>query len=393
MIDRIKKKNAGLPLVFALLAATGGIAHADGWTIGDEQSNLHIGGALRARYDYDFSSTPTTSKVSLDTAILNLTYKSPTVIGNLQWRCYEYYGHVCDANFPVDAWVGYKFGDKHQVQVGLNPISFGLGQYWGNTFYLGLGNVLGLEDAHDLGVKYSYANGPVDAQVAFYPRDGGNYTGQSRDSKRFTVNLVNADPYVPNGTQTSERNMLIGRVAYKFKHSDTASTEVGVSGWTSEVHNNANGENGSRKALAIHTKNSWNNWNLQLLAANQKIDTKNPGNGNLVSMGGFDGSFNVAAKGNVYVADLSYNVDGKFGDVSSIKPYLNYSTFRKSESGFNPSTRIIPGVSFNYQKLSIYAEMHYGKHDQYVGEANGLGAGTGPDGWVRRFYLNAAYYF
>ena len=384
-----KKKAAVLPLLFAGLTGMSNTVHADGWDVG----NLHIGGALRARYDYDFSSTPTTSKASLDTVILNLNYKSSTFIGNLQWRCYEYYGHVCDANFPVDAWVGYQFGPQHKLQAGLNPVSFGLGQYWGNTFYLGIGNVLGLEDVHDLGLKYSYNNGPWEAQVGFYPRDGGNYTGQSKDAKRFTVNLVDADNYIPNGTNTKERNILIGRVAYKFKHSDKASTEIGVSGWGSQVHNNANGQDGSRKAWAIHGKGNWDKVALQLQAAHVDIDTKTPGNRDLVTLGGFDGSFNVATKGNVYVADLSYAVDGKWGDVTDVKPYINYSTFRKSNSAFNTSTRIIPGVSFNFQKLSVYAEMHYGKHDQYVGEANGLGAGSGADNWVKRFYVNAAYYF
>jgi hypothetical protein len=37
--------------------------------------------------------------------------------------------------------------------------------------------------------------------------------------------------------------------------------------------------------------------------------------------------------------------------------YLNYSSYRKEQDGFKDSTRFIPGIAFNYQKLTVQAEL------------------------------------
>ncbi len=162
-----------------------------------EEGQLKVSGTVRAKYVYDFDSEPSTSKFSFNDAVLWLDYNSPKWIGRLDYRVYEYYGRLGDANWLTDAWMGYKINDNSKIIAGLNPVPFGLGRFWGNTYYLGIANSAGWEDVHNLGVKYDFNDGINEAQLAFYPTDGGTYRGKSKDSSRFSINPVNADDSVP----------------------------------------------------------------------------------------------------------------------------------------------------------------------------------------------------
>ena len=420
------------PLHLALLGfcAVATTANADGWTFGDPQTGqLHIGGAVRMRYDYvDYptggcGTGATTAQVcdptagfsglDFDTLRFETKYTSPTWNGYVQYRwygggaraggydAYNGYKHLGDFHTLVDAWAGYKFNASHQLQVGLQPIPFGVGKDWGNTFYLGIANPLGLEDVHNLGAKYTYEGNGLNIQAGYFPRDGGTYHG--KDSKyggggdRYTVNFDKGYGVTDN----EEKDMIIGKVAYTFKHAEKSSTEVGLSGWRSKIENKMTQQDGHRTAWMVHAKSQFDK--LGLMAQAGKLDISQEAlattgaAAGTVYVGGFDGSFRIAPKGNIYVAEVNYAVDGNWGYISGVMPYINYSTYKKSNSAFADSTRIIPGVQFSFGKLYVYAEMHYGKNDPYVGQSydSALAEGGGVDRnkWQKAFYMNIGYYF
>ncbi|MBW3009734.1 hypothetical protein JGX49_16740 [Acinetobacter baumannii] len=60
---------------------------------------------------------------------------------------------------------------------------------------------------------------------------------------------------------------------------------------------------------------------------------------------------------------------------------------------FADSTRFIPGIAFNYQKLTVQAELLMGKHDPYLGDSEGLAAGGSNDKWNKKAFVIFAYYF
>ena len=127
----------------------------------------------------------------------------------------------------------------------------------------------------------------------------------------------------------------------------------------------------------------------------QDMQPSNPGSDQLVTFGSFDATFNVAAKGNLYVADLSYDIAGKYGWFSGIKLYGDYSGFDKSEPDFDDSQRFIVGTSFSLKDLWIAVEWLHGKNDNYIGASNftqSLGAG-GSNQWENQLYANIGYYF
>ncbi|HJO63922.1 MAG TPA: hypothetical protein QF469_01160 [Sphingomonas sanguinis] len=63
-------------------------------------------------------------------------------------------------------------------------------RYWGSSWYDSLGFVYGLEEVYKTGI------------------------GNSRDSARHSVNIVQGDSYLPFASRNAERNMVIGKARY-----------------------------------------------------------------------------------------------------------------------------------------------------------------------------------
>lgn len=378
-----------LPLLAAIALPAGAVAIND---------NLDIGGAVRARIDYDPDRD--LEKLSFDTAFLTTSYNSDSWIGAAKYRFYgdaypyEYTGKVGDISFAEYAWIGYKFDESRQVQIGLNKIPFGLQPYFGSTFFESLGNVIGLEDIQNVGAKYIQQHDDWNLQLGYYLHPADQGEGTSRGGRTYATSVATGDDYVTDGSDNHERDILVGRLARDIKLGAWQS-EIGASLLTSSLENQDTHDSGRRNALAVHYLGKNGPWGVQLQATRQEMTPENPGSDELVSFGSFDGTFNVAAKGELYVTDLSYELPGTFGWFSGVKVYGNYSLFDKDESDFENSQRFILGTSFSLKDLWIAVEWLHGKHDPYIGGGSytqSLGAG-GSDRWENQLYTNIGYYF
>lgn len=362
--------------------------------------NLDIGGAVRTRWDYDPDRN--IQKFNFDTLILTAEYTSSTWIGAAKYRFYgkaypyQYTDNVGDISFPEYAWLGYKFDEDQQVQVGLNQVPFGLQPYFGSTFFETLGNAIGLEDIEYVGTKYIQQSGDWNLQFGYYLRPAWQGRGTSKGGKTYSPVVAEADEFVVDGNRNKERDLFAGRLAYSLNLGDWKS-EIGISAMTSSVENLDTRNDGRRNAVALHYLGENGPWGVQLLASRQQISARNPGTDKVVSFGAYDGTFNVAAAGNFYVGDLSYNIPGSYLDgwLSGIKLYGNYSLFDKSARDFNDSQRFILGMSFSVKALWIAVEWLHGKNDLYVGGsdyAQSLGTG-GSNRWENQLFTNIGYYF
>ncbi|NMF96923.1 hypothetical protein GPA27_05925 [Aromatoleum toluolicum] len=392
----IRKPALPAALVGLLIALGNGHAQA-----AEGDGELKIGGALRARYDYSFDNDPNISKLSFDTFRIDVNYDSSTLFGSAQYRFYggahpyDYTDQIGRINFPSWAWLGYKVGQDTRLVAGINQVPFGLLPYVSSTFYQSLVNAIGLEDVHNLGAKVQQKFGPLDVQVGFYPKDGGDWTGTSRDGNRYSVNVVKADSYVTGGSDNKERNLFVGRVAYKLEHGKDASSELGVSALRSTLHNEDTDDDGTRKAYAVHYGGKFGALGVLAELGRQNMSPRNPsavGN-DTVTFGAYDGSFNVASKSRFYSAEVNYALPWTFGPVSNITPYLNYSVVTKDKSGYKDSQRIIAGAHFSAGPLFIYTEMRWGRNDPYTGDYVSGAAAGGEDKWKKAFYANIGYYF
>jgi len=361
--------------------------------------NLDLGGAVRVRVDEDASRS--IHQFGLDTVMLSAKYDSDSWIGAARYRFYgkdypfQYTRRFGDINFAEYAWVGYKFDDKKQLQVGLNQVPFGLQPYFSDTFYETLGNVIGLEDLWELGAKYVQDIDDWNLQLGYYVRPAWPGQGTSHGST-YSIVVTPADSSVDGGSHNEEQELAIGRLARKVQAGNWKG-EVGASMLTSTLRNRDTGRDGRRNAYAVHAMANNGPWSVKLQYTRQQMSPKNLGDDKTVTFGGYDGTFNVAGRGNLYLAGLGYSIPGSYmgGWITGVKVYGSYSLYDKSEKNFDSSQRFILGTSFSLKSLWIAVEWLNGRNDPYIGGSNyaqSLGSG-GIHSWKGQFYMNIGYYF
>jgi hypothetical protein len=358
-----------------------------------------INGAVRLRVDHD--DTRGIHEFGVDTVMLGAKYNSDTWIGAARYRFYgkdypfQYTRRFGEVNFAEYAWVGYRIDPKRHVEVGLNQVPFGVQSLFGDTFYESLGNPSALEDLFEVGGKYVQQLDGWNLQTGYYARPAWSGQGTSRGST-YSIVITPADPWVAGGTRNVERNMFAGRVARDLDVGGW-NGEAGVSLLTSTLHNLDTRRDGRRLVYGLHYAGNSGPWGAKLQYARQLMTPQNPDGSQVVTVGGYDGTFNLASRGNLYSINGSYDVPGSYlgGWVKDIKLYSNYSLYQKSNPQFRNTQRWITGASFSLKFLSIYVEWLEGRNDPYLGGsdyAQSLAAG-GIDRWRGQLYMNIGYYF
>ncbi|WP_455597926.1 hypothetical protein [Acinetobacter pecorum] len=339
-----------------------------GLSIGDAKTatgELSVSGFVRAKYQ-DKSWTDNDHKLTFDAARINVDYKSPKLFGHIEYRCYQF-DKLCDFSTLVDAYAGYNFNAQQLIQAGIQAVPFGPGRFWESNYYGGVMTQIGLEDVHNLGIKYQgkFATG-TQLELGYFPGDGGSYSGPySEDASRYTTNFVKPE----NGsiTHLDETDMFIVRVKQDITSlPEGVSSNIGASYWSSDIDNKTFGTTGDRQAWAVFGNLNYNNLELMATVGRNQVDNADPVTPKASLMGSFDDNFMVANEGMFYTVDLAYSFKdvGKF---KKIQPHFMYSQYDKSESGFKDSTRHILGVSAYYNNLLFVADYIIGKNDFLIG--------------------------
>lgn len=374
-------------------------------------SPLTLGGAIRFNYvykswQYDYKS----GFFGLDTARLDVNYDDGTLLGSAQYRYNNfpkgqggYWQH-----FLQHGWIGMRFADKSTLQAGVVKNLFGLQPFASNNYYESMAFYTGFEDKYDLGVTYASRPGPIEWKLGFYPRDGGSYGG-GRDtagaSNRYSYNIVADDDQqgYATGQRDHERNTVTGRVVAHFGSS--ARHEVGVSALTGTIRNDtrSEGRDTRRNAVALHYRGGAVPWNLMLEALRYSYGTSHSAS---QTYGGLDPNsfvilcalgypYPVASKGDIYIANLSYDIPGKLGPFGGFKLYNDYSILRKRVGNYKSSLQNVSGMTFSAGKWVFYADFMLGRHHPYISPDGGGLASTSSknDGFTRRVNVQAGYYF
>jgi hypothetical protein len=403
MSTNLSKRLLGAALCAATTLTGGAVFAAD-----EAKSPLSVGGAIRFNYVYKSWQTEyPRGFFGLDTARLDVKYDDGQLIGSAQYRYNNFPKGQGDysQHFLHHGWVGMRFADKSTVHVGLDKIQFGLSPYASNNFYESIAFYVGFEDMHNLGVTYASRPGPVEWQLGFYPRDGGSYGGSSNtagDSNRYSFNIADDDNVqgYATGQKDSERNTLVGRMAWHFDGS--AKHEIGVSGLSGQIRNGG-GENSRRNAFAVHYKGGYGPVNVMLEAMRYSYHTKHGATqtyggldpNSFVMLGAFGYPYPVASKGDIYIANVSYDIPGSIGPFGNFKLYNDYSILQKRVSSYKDSQQNVTGLSFSSGKWYFYADFMLGKHQPYMTPDFGGLASTQAkyDGFTRRVNLQVGYYF
>ena len=391
----MQKKALNTCVALVVLGCVGTPAVAADLKIGNPETDLgelSVSGFLRAKFQDKSWDSTSDNKLTFDAARINVDYKSPKIFGHLEYRCYQF-DKLCDFSTLVDAYAGYNINDKHLIQAGLQAVPFGPGRFWESNYYGGVVTKIGLEDAHNVGVKYQ---GKFDSgtkvELGYFSNDGGTYGGPySKDASRYTSNYVK--PENADNTYLDETNMFVARVQQDISGlPEGLSSNVGASYWYSDIDNKTYNTTGDRKAWALFGNLAYNDLALAVTVGQNDVDNKDPSNSKTSLMGSFDDNYFVANKGTFYTADVSYSFKN-VGKFDSISTYAMYSSYDKDEAGFKTSSRNLVGMAAYYKDITFVAEYIMGKNDFLIGgPSNSYAEGTN-DGTEKLLNLQLYYNF
>jgi len=397
------------PLVLALCLACASLAHAEtpaeavstpaeapaataapapahtGWT---------LGGVLRGRWDVRFNDAHgdgtrrTSNHLSFDTLILKADYDGKDYFASAQYRFYGgsvlyshaggYRNYPGEVSFPLQAYAGRRFANGDRVAVGLQPVVLDE-QYWGAQVLGSIGFVVGLEEVYAPGITYRHDGDGYRLAAGYYPTSTPDGKGISRDGARYSTAFVQGDSYVPNGTRTSERDLVAATLDRDLYRHDDITVSAAVSGLYSRLQDKSGTPqgDGERRALAASIKVGNGSWRGKVLVARQDISLPAARDTHVITVGGFDASYNIATKGTVVFAEVGRPVTLGGQDVDL---YASLSRFIKDEADFKDSQRLTLGSAWTHGRLRVSSELLVGRNDPFVGAGQYIsGAAEGGD--------------
>lgn len=372
----------------------------DAEPIETKEPTIDIGGALR----FNFSSNTWAgdaqipSSSSFDTFRLDLDGRWAELFFSAQYRFYAGY------NMLQHGYIGAELEEESlSVQLGVTQVPFGVLPYASHNFFFSLKYYIGLEDDYDLGVKAATEIGNLGIQVAFFKNDEGNYSGTSRDSSRYSYDLVEtrAGDLIGAGIEEARRlkevNQANGRLTYTFEHAEGFTTELGLSGQIGQTFDRGSQFRSRQWALGGHIDADYEWLNLKLEAGHYDIsqDDRAVGDPRLVAMGAYDAPYAVAAKATFLVASVAVEVDVDLWVIETVTFYENYSALLKSEPSFADSHQLVTGALLSAGPIYTYVDWAVGRNHPWLGNqyVNALGRGRPNAPWELRFNVNLGWYF
>lgn len=359
------------PLLGALLlgSAMGGTTPAHG-----QEDGFDLGGAVRFNLGWrDYGPGTDNGKPDLELLRIDASGSRGAAIFSLQYRWYDGFDAI------HHAWAGWRFGQARDLRVGVQQVPFGLLPYASQSFWFGSGYYLGLEDDYDVGVVYRDADGPHHWHLGVF--FGDEYgTGSRYDRYSFDVATTPGYPY-------RERERVHGRYARALEVGRWE-VELGGSGFLGKLENRNDGRSHDHRGLALHGQ--WRRGALTLQAqwAHYAYDVP----GNRIALAAFMFPFEVAAKADVYAANVAWALP-RAGWFDGITCYNNLSTTQASGSGLAPSWQNVTGCSVGKGVMFAYVDWIAGRNMWFIG-GPGVGIDTpGGDRWRSRLNINVGFYF
>ena len=357
---------------------------------------VELGGAVRVNIldkSWEKRENKPRETIEFDTIYGRLDAEHGPWSASTQYRYYHYSDPGRATSFFHHLWAGRDLGEMGKVEVGIAKVPFGILPVASNSYFFSLAYYIGYEDDYDLGATWQMEDGPWQVDVAYFPSDEWNGTGESVDSSRYSYDIVKTDT-----THNTERHQVNLRAAYTLDHAGAGTTRLGVSGQYGRVRNVELGRGAPRMAGAVHMKGDYGPWGVKLEAIAYDVDpldtagTQSPA----MTMGAYDYAYEVAAEGQLYSAAFSYRIDGPaFLYLEGVKFYNDFSVLDKNASDYNTSLHNVTGSELDFEgPLLAYLDFALGRNNAWIGPDFGTAlAGGDDDDWNYRLNLNLGVYF
>jgi len=350
------------------------------------EANFKIGGAVWVNYaNQDWLGKDQGKRgLRFDNLRLSIDADYDQFLMSAQYRWYNYSEAI------HHAWFGYQFEEENRLELGVTQVPFGILPFASHNFWFMIPYYVGLEDDYDAGVKWH--NAAIDdwtLDLAFFINE--EY-GDATNLDRYSVDVVrNSDQ------QNEERNQFNARLAYDWKHNNESHTELGVSGRYGDLDNRTTDKTGDYWSAAIHANAFLGPWNFMLEGMHYEYNPENPVgiSDDLVLMANLGSQRLVAAKADIYVANVAYDFGAVGWKIDRLNCYNNYSYMNKAVDSFKNSQINDTGCLVTMGPFWIWIDYILGKNAWYLNDSeenSGFGAG-GTGDWEQRFNVNFEWYF
>lgn len=385
-----------------------------------EVGPLTVGGSIRANYtigdwEKDGANAPQLGgnggNVYLDAFTVRVDFEKDSLVGNAEYLFYDGY------NFIYTGWLGRNFSNGAQLQVGVNRVPFGVGDYGpSNNWFYDQHYYVGLSDDPDFGVKYTLPMGNLVFDMAYYfgpePEGQGATDAGARYSYDIVDDAASLSGYEFGESYASyrERSQLNVRGIYTFE-TGSVTTEAGVSLQWGQLDSRSDlAEDATAYACSAHTRSTLGPWTLmlQLSRYDYGADYTTGANDDLIAMGAYDFAWPVASRGTIPSVALSHTWEPAGIDwIDSITFYNDYSVIVKDGetldgTPFNDSTLNITGMAIASGGWYIYVDYAVSDGNYFVGgeddtyatfaDVSDFGI-NGPNDWDQCLNINFGYYF
>ncbi|WP_417885774.1 hypothetical protein [Zunongwangia sp.] len=354
----------------------------------EEKPKLEIGGALR--FNYNLSSWKDGQKkrggdFGYDMFRINAKGSYKDLFLNVEYRLYS---DSFGGGFLKQGWVGYKFNEQDQIQIGLTQVPFGLQQYNSHNWFFNLTYYVGLEDDHDMGIKYIHDSETIQYQFAFFKNaEELNFGSNSEVSpSRYSYDIAG---------RNKEVNQVNGKFIYKF--GSTKNHQIGTSLQYGGIYNIDTEEMGNHHGFAFHYEYTDDKWNVKAQGAiiDHNPATPDTVNDNVLKFAAYGAPYEVAAKFNMYTLAVSRNVPVEIGPISNLQFYNDFGYMDKAEDSFEDSYMNVTGVLITAGKIYTYIDYAAGYNHSWLGGdfIDDFSVGNPDAKWEARFNINIGYYF
>ena len=361
---------------------------------------LDIGGALR--FNYNLSSWKPGQKdrggdFGFDLFRINVKAEKNKVKLNVEYRLYS---SGFGGGMLKQGWVAYDFSDKNALQIGLSQVPFGITQYNSHNWFFSLNYYVGLEDDHDMGVKFQHQGDKWDYDLAFFKNSEelnfGSYSDVSNSRYSYDVSSIDLDGDGVLDLRNKEINQVNGRVVFKFGN-DKVKHRLGTSIQYGGLYNLDTKKTGHHYAFAGHYEMASKKLKLKLQVANYKNKAKNPNNqpSDVIAMTAYGAPYLIASEGLLYTAGVAYTIPVEWKPISSLQVYNDFGMMEKPNISFETSYMNVLGVLVTAGNVYTYIDFAAGKNQPWLGGVwtRALAEGTPNENWEMRFNINIGYYF
>ncbi|MAW94122.1 MAG: hypothetical protein CMF36_14915 [Leeuwenhoekiella sp.] len=353
-----------------------------------EKPVLKLGGALRFNYVYSSWKAEQKTKggeFGYDMFRINASATYKKLFLNAEYR---WYSEAFGGGFLKQGWVGYKFNEKNALHAGLVYVPFGIKQYNSHNWFFNITYYTGLEDDHDMGIKYLHTDDDWEYAIAFFKNaEELNFGGDvENSSSRYSYDVVGRNK------ETNQFNFkLLRKLGVIGNH------RLGFSAQYGQLYNIDTDQNGDHYALALHYELDWHKWNLKTEAITVAHNPKNQaGQSNeIIQMGAYGTPYEVAARFNMYTIAVSKTLPINWGPVSQIELYNDFGYMQKKETGFTDSFQNVTGILVSAGQIYTYIDYAAGYNHSWLGGnfIDDFSTGNPDAKWEARFNINIGYYF